>query len=229
MALINDFMSLIYPRTCEGCEQVLFEHEQYICNACQLTLPKSNYVTNTTNPIQTALAGRVPAVRSASLFDFEKEGRVQKLLHALKYEGQQQLGVLLGEMLVDHLANTDFFNEIDVVVPVPLHDNKLKQRGYNQSACFAKGISDASGIPVNTSILMRTGETSTQTKKKKFERWENVGSVFTLTDHAFFQNKHVLLVDDVITTGATIEGCWQALKEVDNISLSLASIAYALK
>lgn len=176
-----------------------------------------------------ALAGRLPVKNATCLFEFEKQGRVQRLLHALKYEDQQALGEFMGKQLYESIANSSFFEDIDVIVPVPLHPNKIKQRGYNQSACFAKGISDASGIPVNTSILMRTGETSTQTKKKKFERWENVGSVFTLTDHSILQNKHVLLVDDVITTGATIEGCWQALKEVDNISLSLASIAYALK
>ena len=176
-----------------------------------------------------ALAGRVPVKNATCLFEFEKQGRVQKLLHALKYEDQQALGEFMGKLLFQSAVNSAFFERIDVIVPVPLHPNKLKQRGYNQSACFAKGISDASGIPVNTSVLQRSGETSTQTKKKKFERWENVGSVFTLTDPAFFQNKHVLLVDDVITTGATIEGCWQALKEVDNISVSLASIAYALK
>jgi ComF family protein len=229
MALINDFMSLIYPRSCEACEEVLFKHEQYICNACQLTLPKSNFHLSPNNPISMALAGRVPVKNATCLFEFEKLGRVQKLLHALKYENQQTLGEFMGKQLYHTLSNSAFFEGIDVIVPVPLHPNKLKQRGYNQSACFAKGISDASGIPVNTSVLHRSGETSTQTKKKKFERWENVGSVFTLTDHAFFQNKHILLVDDVITTGATIEGCWQALKEVDNISVSLASIAYALK
>lgn len=229
MALINDFMSLIYPRTCEACEQVLFEHEQFICNACQVTLPKSNYHLNPNNPIIMALGGRVPVKNATCLFEFEKQGRVQKLLHVLKYEDQQALGEFMGKQFYQRLTSSSFFEGIDVIVPVPLHPNKLKQRGYNQSACFAKGISDASGIPVNTSVLQRSGETSTQTKKKKFERWENVGSVFTLTDHAFFQNKHILLVDDVITTGATIEGCWQALKEVDHMALSLASIAYALK
>lgn len=229
MALINDFMSLIYPRTCEACEQVLFEHEQLVCNQCAISLPKTQYHSSSNNPIHIALAGRVPVFRSTSLFDFEKEGRVQKLLHAIKYEGQQQLGELLGKMLADHLASSDFFKGIDLIIPVPLHENKLKQRGYNQSACFAKGISDALGIPVNTSVLWRSGETSTQTKKKKFERWENVGTVFTLNDPAILKGKHVLLVDDVITTGATIEGCWQALKEVDHMTLSLASIAYALK
>jgi ComF family protein len=229
MALINDFMSLIYPRSCEACEEVLFEHEQFICNACLLTLPKSNYHLNPNNPISMALAGRVPVKNATCLFEFEKQGRVQKLLHALKYEDQQTLGEFMGKQLFQSAVNSAFFEGIDVIVPVPLHPNKLKQRGYNQSACFAKGISDASGIPVNTSVLHRSSETSTQTKKKKFERWENVGTVFTLTDRSFFQNKHILLVDDVITTGATIEGCWQALKEVENISVSLASIAYALK
>lgn len=176
-----------------------------------------------------SLAGRVPVKSATCLFEFEKQGRVQKLLHALKYEGQQELGEFLGKQLYESITNSAFFEDIDVILPVPLHENKLKQRGYNQSACVAKGISDACCITLNTSVLMRTGETSTQTKKKKFERWENVGYVFSIADQSVLKNKHILLVDDVITTGATIEGCWQALKEVENIAISIAGIAYAIK
>jgi ComF family protein len=229
MALINDFLSLIFPRYCEACEALLFKHEKIICNRCTLGLPKSNFHLNKANPIVMALGGRVPLKQGTSLFVFEKAGKVQNILHALKYEGQQKIGELMGETLYKDLSKSDFFKGIDRIVPVPLHPKKERSRGFNQSECFAKGISNKSGIPVDTKSLIRSVETSTQTKKRKDERWENVKDAFALSAPETFKNKHILLVDDVMTTGATIEGVWQALKDVDGISVSLATIAFAEK
>jgi ComF family protein len=229
MALINDFLSLIYPRYCEACEALLFKHERVICNKCALGLPKSNFHLNNKNPIVMALGGRVPLQGATSLFVFEKDGKVQNLLHALKYENQQIIGELMGQTFYSDLKNSGFFEGIDHVVPIPLHKKKQKVRGYNQSECFAKGISEKSGIPLNVKSFVREVETSTQTKKGKAERWENVKDAFALIDGEIFKNKHILLVDDVITTGATIEGAWQALKDVEGIKISVASIAYAEK
>lgn len=194
-----------------------------------MSLPKSHFHKDPNNPVYQALGGRMLLQNATSLFVFEKESKVQALLHALKYENQQALGVLLGELFFKDLQHSAFLENVDVIVPVPLHKNKLRLRGYNQSACFASGISNASGIAIDTTTLVREQETSTQTKKKKYERWENVKNVFALASSEAFENKHILLVDDVITTGATIEAAWQALKEVKGIRVSLASIAFANK
>jgi ComF family protein len=229
MTLINDFLSLIYPRYCEACEALLYKHERVICNKCALGLPKSNFHLNNKNPIVMALGGRVPLQGASSLFVFEKDGKVQNLLHALKYENQQIIGELMGQTFYKDLKNSGFFEGIEFVIPIPLHKKKQKARGYNQSECFAKGISEKSGIPLDTINFTREVETSTQTKKGKAERWANVKDAFSLKDVEAFKNKHILLVDDVITTGATIEGAWQALKDVEGIKISVASIAYAAK
>jgi ComF family protein len=229
MALINDFLSLIYPRFCEACNELLYKHESLICNKCIVTLPKSHFHKDPNNPIYQALGGRILLQNATSLFVFEKEGKVQALLHALKYDNQQALGVLLGELLFKDIQHSGFFESVDVIVPVPLHKNKLQLRGYNQSECFAKGIAQAADMALDHTTLIREQETSTQTKKKKYERWENVKNVFALTSAEAFENKHILLVDDVITTGATIEAAWQALKDVKGIRVSLASIAFANK
>ncbi|MBA2610701.1 MAG: ComF family protein [Bacteroidetes bacterium] len=229
MTLINDFMSLIYPRHCEACVNGLFKHETYICNHCKLTLPKSNYHKNGQNELNQTFAGRVPLNYGLCFYLFEKSGKVQKLLHAIKYEDQKELAQFIGELYAQELAKEGTLAEVDVIVPIPLHKKKLKLRGYNQSEWFAKGLAKALEKPLDIDSFERAHETSTQTKKKKYQRWENVEGIFTIKDHNALINKHILLVDDVITTGATIEAAWMALKNVEGIKLSVASIAFAAR
>ncbi|PBQ31762.1 amidophosphoribosyltransferase [Sphingobacteriaceae bacterium] len=229
MALINDFMSLIYPRQCEACANSLFAHEIYLCNHCKLNLPKSNYHLHSDSELIQTFSGRVPLVNAACYYLYEKSGKIQKLLHAIKYEEQKELSEYLGKLYGKDLVNESSFQNVEVILPVPLHKNKLKHRGFNQSEWFAKGLSQSLEKKVDIVSLERVVDTATQTKKKKFQRWENVEGIFKLHTDAKLANKHVLLVDDVVTTGATIEACWEALRHVSGIRVSLASIAFASK
>ena len=229
MTLINDFLSLIYPRHCEACANSLFKHETFICNHCRLNLPKSNYHKNTENELSRTFAGRVPLQNSLCFYLFEKNGKVQKLLHAIKYQNQKELALFVGNLYAKDLEKEETIYDFDVIVPVPLHYKKLKARGFNQSEWFAKGLAGGLKKPLDVSSFERTQETSTQTKKKKYQRWENVEGIFSLKNKQAFINKHILLVDDVITTGATIEAAWMALKDVEGITLSVASIAFAVR
>jgi len=229
MTLFNDFLSLIYPRQCEACGGTLLEQEKYICLQCLVDLPKSKNTIKHGNEILNVLLGRVPLQSANYLYSFEKSGPVQNLLHAIKYQNQKELATFLGEQMAFELKDQIALQNIDYLIPIPLHQKKLKSRGYNQSEFFAKGISNQIQKPILSQNLKRTVETSTQTKKRKYQRWENVKGIFELQQPEQLINKHILLVDDVVTTGATIEAAWEALKEVEGINVSVASIAFAQK
>lgn len=229
MALINDFMSLIYPRHCEACGTNLLKHEQFICNLCQINLPKSNYHQHLNNELSFVFAGRILFENALCFYVFEKSGRVQKLLHAIKYQNQKELAQFIGSLYAKDLIENNCLKTVDVILPIPLHAKKLKQRGYNQSEWFAKGIASALNIRLDATLLQKINATNTQTNKKKFERWQNVDGVFKIQTPEILKNKHVLIVDDVITTGATIEAAWQALKDIEGIKVSILSIAFATK
>lgn len=229
MALINDFLSLIYPRRCEACGDLLYRHERFICNYCHLNLPKSGYHLAPDNYLVQLFAGRVPLVNAAPLYLFEKGGKVQKLLHAIKYEEQKELAQYLGRLYSSEINET-LLKEADLILPVPLHPKKLKARGFNRSEQYALGLAAASGTEVDTQSVRRIKNTGTQTQmKQKFGRWENVEGIFEVTNPDFLANKHILIVDDVITTGSTIEAMWLALKNVEGVKVSLAGIAFAGK
>lgn len=225
MPFINDFLSLIYPRHCEACSNVLFGHEAFLCNYCIHNLPR--YDSDSKNNLQNVLAGRVPLNEAQSVFQFEKGGRVQKILHAIKYQGQKELAEFVGNLYAKEWYSKNIFSDIDIIIPVPLHQKKLNKRGFNQSEWFAKGLSIVFGKSIDTGKLFRIKETETQTRKKKYERWENVEGIFELKDEIGFEKKHVLLVDDVITTGSTIDAAFQPFKGISGIRISLATIAFA--
>ncbi len=229
MTFINDFMSLIYPRHCEACGNTLYRHEQFICSYCIINLPRSNYHLLPDNEISLLLRGRVPADMATSYFLYEKKGRVQSLLHAIKYHNQKELAAHLGRFYARELRQQGAMENIETIVPIPLHPKKLKARGYNQSEWFARGVAEELDKELNTTDLFRAVETSTQTRKKKYERWENVGGIFGLRPAHRLEGKHVLLVDDVITTGATIEAAWLALQQAPGLKIAVASIAFASK
>lgn len=229
MSLWNDFLSLIYPRSCVSCSKLLLKSEAFICNYCYISLPKSNFHNEASCELDKVFYGRIPLQKAGSYLLFEKSGMVQKILHSIKYQKNEQLAILLGQWYGEALIAHEIFAKSDVIIPVPLHKKKLKERGFNQSEAFAKGLSLSLKIPVNSRNLIRVEYTETQTNKSKIERWENVKDKFELLNADELNNKAILLVDDVITTGATIDACYQALQKANLLQINVVSLAYAKK
>lgn len=227
MSWIADFISLIYPRICVCCGNSLWKHEKIVCNACGFRLPRTNYHLELENPVSRVFHGRVPIESAAAFLLFNKGNKVQGLVHQLKYKGRKDVGVWLGEEYGQVLRHSPFFTGIDLIIPVPLHKKKLMQRGYNQSDQFALGLSKRMQIPMENKILVRNKSTSTQTRKGRYDRWKNVEDIFSLVRPEKIQSRHILLVDDVITTGATLESCIATLRSVPGVRVSVATIATA--
>lgn len=200
----------------------------YLCTQCKLSLPLTNFHLLDENPIKKMFWGRIPLHYATSYYYFSKESRVQKLIHNIKYYGLQHLAVEIGRYMGRAiLQNPQIIEHIDLIAPVPLHPRKLKSRGFNQSECLAKGISEVTQKPISVENLVRLVHSPTQTRKSRYKRWENVSGIFNVKNKEEFKNRHILLVDDVITTGSTIEACFEAMKETENLKLSIASIAFA--
>lgn len=224
--LLRDFAGLFYPRVCAACADTLMRNEHLFCTTCRYELPRTNFHNDAENDVAKTFWGRLPIVNASAHFYFHKGGRVQELLHKLKYKGQQEIGIELGRMIGRDLVSSQF-NEIDIVVPVPLHKKKLRKRGYNQSECIARGISETLGKPLDNKTLCRVIANPTQTRKHRYERWANVDGIFALSNPQNIVNKHVLLVDDVLTTGATLEACASALFQAENVKVSIIAAARA--
>jgi ComF family protein len=201
--------------------------EEIFCFKCLHEMPKTNYHLETDNTVEKRFWGKVPVYRATSYFHFYKGSPFQKLLHELKYRGNKEVGRVIAQYAAVDLLNSPDFCSVDVIVPVPLHPKKYAQRGYNQSEWIAKGLSEILDKPVDTTHLIRIRENTTQTKKSIFERYQNTSGIFTLTEKTIFRKKHVLLVDDVLTTGSTLEACMIALMETDYIKISIFTLAIA--
>ncbi|MBL0328160.1 MAG: ComF family protein [Bacteroidetes bacterium] len=225
--MLNDFISLIFPQVCASCGNSLYKNEQTLCTYCVYHLPKTNFHLNNDNPVAKIFWGRVDIQSAAAFYGFNKGGRVQHIIHQLKYKGRKEVGFAVGKLYGYELKMCDSFKTVDTIIPVPLHSKKIKKRGYNQSEAFAEGLSVSMGVPANVKTLFRAYESETQTKKSRFSRWQNVESIFQLKDIKSLEGKHVLLVDDVVTTGATLEACAQTLQQIPGIKISVATIAYA--
>ena len=225
--LADDFLSLFFPRICHGCGEHLLRNEKLICTECLVAIPRTRYHLSADNPVARLFWGRCTIERAAAFSYYTRGSRIRKISHALKYDGVKELGELLGRIYGTHLTESSFLEGIDYIIPVPLHPARERKRGFNQSAEIGFGLSAATGIPVNTSLLKRSGFSSTQTKRSRYDRWLNVEGIFTISDTEPLQNKHILLVDDVITTGSTIEACVAELMKVDNVKISVAAIAWS--
>ena len=229
MKAISDLLALVYPEFCYACSQSLAHGENMVCTTCRLKLPYTNYhlLTSTENPLANRFYGRIDVEHAFSYLTYVRAGRVQNLLHNLKYRNVPEIGELLGKWYGSELQKSGFKEKIDLIVPVPLYYRKLKKRGYNQSDKFAKGLSDALEIPWSSQVIKRVAESSTQTKKSRFARWQNVDKLFSVTQPEEIKERRILLVDDVLTTGATLEACGQELLANGCKSLSIATIAAA--
>ncbi|QKJ31575.1 ComF family protein [Mucilaginibacter mali] len=226
-AYLTDFISLIFPDLCHACGESLIGGEELICTRCIYDLPYTNFHQQADNIVARQFWGKVKLDAAYALLYFNKGGKTQQLIHSLKYKNTPLMGNKLGNMAGAQLRQTDHLKIFDAVIPVPLHKSKLRKRGYNQSAGFAEGIAQALQTKVVINNLIRTVATATQTKKSRFDRAANMQDVFAVADPDSLIDKRVLLVDDVVTTGATLEACAAVLLTVPGLKLSIATIAYA--
>jgi len=192
-------------------------------------LPVTNFHNDYYNPVSKVFWGRINIEYATALYYYKKGNSIQKLIHQLKYHGQKDIGIFLGNILGSELKEINEYKNIDAIVPIPLHRKKLKKRGFNQAEIFAKGLSESMDKELDLDSVYRAKASSTQTRKSRYNRWENVSDIFKIRSNHSLSGKHILLVDDVITTGSTMEACLQTMKQAENIKLSVAAIAYASK
>lgn len=225
--IIKDLLHLFYPQLCGACKKSLFKHESELCSICVKTLPYTKFSPNHKASLERIFWGRVPMQFVYSLLYFDKRSRVQNILHALKYKGRAALGVRLGELMKEDLLQFHAQYPIDEIIPVPLHKRRLEERGYNQAEMIGRGIAQTTKIPLNENRLERARYTQTQTKFSREKRSENLKNVFRVNAPHELKGKHILLIDDVLTTGSTLEACSEALlKEID-VKISVAVVAFA--
>jgi ComF family protein len=222
----ESLLGLFYPRLCPACSEVLYGNENILCLKCLSEFPRTGFHLDPENDMARLFWGRVMIRNAAAFFYYQKGSRFQNLIHEIKYFNQKQLGILLGRWFGDELTNTSF-RQADLIHPVPLHAVKLKKRGYNQSEQIALGLSQALDIPMETNLIERVVNTDTQTRKTKYERWSNVEGIFRVTKPEKLINKHILLVDDVVTTGSTLEACATPLLALEATAVSILTLGYA--
>lgn len=223
----SDLVALLFPNLCNACGTPLFNSENLICTKCLYDLPFTDYHLNAENRVAKQLWGRLPLHGAMAMLYFRKGAKVQNLIHSLKYNGKTDVGIVLGNLLGERLKNSEIYEGIDLVIPVPLHEKKLRLRGYNQSTFIAQGITQKLTAPFSEQVLTRIISTESQTKKNRYNRYENMRAVFKINDFEKIENKHILLVDDIITTGATLEACAKILLENGALKVSIAALAFA--
>jgi competence protein ComFC len=224
MGFWNDFIQLFFPRPCVACERKLIECEEFLCLECLHSLPRTSYINRPMNPLEVFFAGRIPFERVASFAYFSKEGMLQKIVHELKYGDNPELGEFLGKWICRENSSASFFDSIHCIVPVPLHPRRIKKRGYNQSYHIANGLNQLSGIQVVADNLVRVIDNPSQTTLGRTERWTNVENIFSVNNPEQFRGKHILLVDDIFTTGSTLESCARQLLECGDVKLSILAV-----
>ena len=226
--LWEDFISLLFPRLCYGCGNHLMRNENLICTECYVVIPRTGYHTEKDNPVAQLFWGRCLIEKAAAFSFYNRGGRIRTLIHNLKYKGIKEIGNELGKIYGLSLKSSGFTDDIDIIIPVPLHPSKKRIRGFNQSEIISNGISGATGLPVNIKSFLRVTVSGTQTRRSRYERWINVEGIFSVSDPEELRGKHILLVDDVITTGSTIESCTNELLRIEGVRVSVVALAYAV-
>ena len=223
----DSVLHLVFPQVCAGCGSDLVNDNNRLCIPCHEDLPQTSFHLHPNNPVEKLFWGRLPVTHATAQYYFTKISLVQRLMHRFKYKGDKELGLFLGRLIGHQLNETNRFREIDVLVPLPLFPSKERKRGYNQATLLCEGISEILEKPVVKGAVVRTMFTESQTKKNRVERWQNMEGRFQLIDEAAIKGKHVLLIDDVITTGATLEACGQELLKAENVQLSIATLCFS--
>lgn len=224
---LKDFLSLFFPELCAACGTNLFNNEKTICTNCIYHLPLTNFHLDPLNKLARQLWGRFKFEQASAYVYFRKGGRVQNIMHQLKYNKKPEAGFRMGQLYAQTLSSSPSWTMPDLIIPVPLHPKKLKKREYNQSECIARGMASVLLIPVISDNLVRIENTETQTKKSRFERYVNLANGFECRDQNTLKKKHILLVDDVITTGATLEACSIILLQIEEVKISIVTLAFA--
>lgn len=224
MSILNYFLDLFYPKLCICCGNRLIVEEQFICLHCMYNLPKTNHLSSECNKLEDFFAGRFPFVKISAFAYFVKGGSIQKIVHEIKYKNNPKLGIYIGKLCGKDIIKDSNFENIDYIVPIPLHKERLRKRGYNQSLMIAKGISEVTRKPINSDNLIRIIDNPSQTKNSRFSRWKNAEGIFEIKDKSIFENKHILLIDDVITTGSTVEVCSKLTLKCVNTKISIYAL-----
>ncbi len=224
----KDFLHLFFPHNCEGCGSDIIQEDHLLCLQCQVKLPETNFLAVAANPIENIFYGRLSIHAAGSAYYFTKGSLIQQLVVELKYKNNHQVGLYLGKKLGFMLQQTDRFETVDYIIPLPLNPKKQQKRGYNQAEIICNGISRVWNRPVVNDAVVRNLFTETQTQKNRINRWQNMQEVFALHKTEQLNNKHVMLVDDIITTGATLEACGTELQKIPGIKLSIVTLAYTI-
>ena len=225
----DSLLQLVFPHVCDGCGSDLLSEESQLCLRCLAAMPETNFEKHASNPIEKMFWGRLPLVQATAQFYFTKESLMQRLMHQLKYKGNKDLGLQMGRLMGISIRESGRFEDIDALIPLPLFPSKEKRRGYNQATVLCNGMTEILSIPVLNDIIIRPQHTESQTKKGRIDRWKNIEGKFVLANTSTIQHKHLLLVDDVVTTGATLESCGNELLKAENTMLSIATLCSATR
>ena len=227
-SILADFLHIIFPHNCEGCGSDNLNKHSFLCARCLSELPETGFFAVANNPVEQKMYGRIKIEQAGAGYYFVKHGLLQHLISQLKYKKNQEMGHYLGRLIGYQLLETTRFDRVEALLPLPLNSQREQSRGYNQSQLICEGIASVWKKPILKNVINRTANTETQTHLHADNRWENVSGAFAVTDPIILKGKHIALIDDVITTGASIESCGSELLKVEGVKLSVITVGFAI-